>query len=188
MGKLEPTIDKEIWRPVIGYEGYYEVSNYGQVKRIDHHKGVVTGRILRPCETYKGYFEVSLYDGHNHKKNKQIHRLVAMAFIGLPPINRQEIRHLDGNPKNNYINNLAWGNNADNKLDILRHGRSLANKNPKKGLEHPENKLTITDIKEIKKLLPILSQMKIAKLFKISQSLVSCIKRNIHWSEKYIND
>jgi hypothetical protein len=53
-----------------------------------------------------------------------VHRLVAAAFHGPQPFAGAEVRHLDGDPRNNRASNLAWGSKAENMLDMIRHGRS----------------------------------------------------------------
>lgn len=88
----------EQWKPVVGYEGFYEVSNLGNIRNSN-------GRILKPANI-GGYFSIML------TKNKasrffRVHRLVAIAFIpnpsGLPIVN-----HKDENPLNNAADNLEW--------------------------------------------------------------------------------
>ena len=102
----------EEWRPVVGYEGLYEVSNMGRVKSLERMKWdnggccKVPERILKARKVGGGYLKVNLYkDGKS--KSCRIHRLVAEAFIpnpdGLPVIN-----HKDENPKNNNVDNLEW--------------------------------------------------------------------------------
>lgn len=118
------------WRPVVGYEGLYEVSSTGEVRslprsivRVRHgesHILPVPGGLLKPLLD-GGYYRVNLY--RDKKRNKQpIHRLVLMAFSGPPPTEKHICRHLDGNHLNNTANNLAWGTHQDNADDAGRHG------------------------------------------------------------------
>lgn len=65
-----------------------------------------------------------------------VHRIVAAAFLPKPSEGQTVVRHLDGNPANNDITNLAWGTQADNMADCIRHGRTL------KGLKNPNIKMT----------------------------------------------
>lgn len=174
----------EEWRDVVGYEGYYQVSDLGRVKRVGKGVGAVAGRILKYHRTRKGYLTVGLYDGNNHKTTKRIHRLVARAFIGPPPEDKPEVRHLDGHSDNNVVNNLMWGTNQDNKLDLIRHGHSLAPRQPLAGEKHPMSKLTEKQIQAIRDLLPHYSQTSIAKTFGVSQPLISAIKRGILWRQR----
>lgn len=93
----------EIWRDIPGYEGLYQVSNYGRIKSLLNGKG----RILRMYANIKwGYLYVFLY---KDKKRKcfRVHRLVAMAFLP-DPGNLPEVNHKDENVKNNCAENLEW--------------------------------------------------------------------------------
>lgn len=171
----------EEWRDVVGYEGYYQVSNCGRIRRIKKSSGAIEGRILKPYRTPKGYLTVSLYHGHNYKITNKIHRLVATAFIGPPTRDKREIRHLDGNPDNNVVCNLAWGTNKDNKMDIIRHGRSLAPKNPSRGEKHGRAKLTEEQVWIILDMLPDHTQIQIAQMFGVKQAAISAIKTGKNW-------
>lgn len=97
---------EEVWKPVVGYEGYYEVSNYGRVKRLEtrvnSNQGgrVVREKILRQTNN-RGYCLAHLCV-NNEKKKKRVHRMVAEAFIP-NPLNLQEVNHKDENKKNNYV-------------------------------------------------------------------------------------
>lgn len=93
----------EEWRPVVGYEGRYEVSSEG---RVWSH---LTKRILRPGTTSRGYLSVNLSDGSRPKKQKSfcVHSLVAAAFIGPRP-DGYEIDHGKLGKLNNSIGNLEY--------------------------------------------------------------------------------
>lgn len=114
---MENFVNNEIWRPIVGYEGLYEVSNLGNVRSLDRVvkqaccdgslvKHTYRGRVLKPVVHTAGYCEVTLSRGRE-KINHLVHRLVAEAFIenphGLPQIN-----HKDENKTNNRAENLEW--------------------------------------------------------------------------------
>ena len=103
----------EIWKPCVGFEGFYEVSNFGNVRSIavyiDKYKRVCQRKspVLKALETTReGYKRVllSLYGKHHHCA---VHRLVGMAFIPNEN-NLPEINHKDENPANNKVENLEW--------------------------------------------------------------------------------
>ena len=100
----------EEWADVKDYEGLYQVSNFGRVKR------VTTGRILKDSKTTYGYLKVNLYK-NSVMSTKKIHRLVAEAFIPNPE-NKPQVNHIDENKTNNMLSNLEWITNKDN----LNHG------------------------------------------------------------------
>lgn len=116
----EPTQTK--WRPVAGYEGIYEVSSNGQVRSVSR-RGKTRGKILKPQvrkQRNAGHLLLKLRrDGV--QKTKTVHQIVAEAFLGRRPEGMQ-IRHLDGNPANNNVSNLAYGTSSENRLDSVRHG------------------------------------------------------------------
>ena len=104
---------EEIWRPVVGYEGLYEVSSYGRVRSLDRYVEYSNGRIclhkgkvLSPVKSNLGYLLVSLYLNKN-MKIITVHKLVAQAFIENPD-NLPEINHKDEDKTNNSVDNLEW--------------------------------------------------------------------------------
>src|SRR5690625_7858572 len=108
----------ENWKPVVGYEGIYEVSSLGRVRSKDRKvwNGRVyydkKGRILKQSKTTTGYWKVELYKNRK-KKSKKVHRLVAKSFI--PRVKGKElINHKDGDPLNNKVSNLEWCNQSEN--------------------------------------------------------------------------
>lgn len=130
----------EEWKDVVGYEGVYEVSNYGRVRT---HKNKTTytsrhgirhwkQRILKEKAKNNRDVRISLWkDGKS--KDYLVHRLVAEAFIP-NPANKPTVNHIDGNPRNNYVENLEWAtyqennNHAfDNKLIQTAHPVTLVN-------------------------------------------------------------
>ena len=93
---------KEIWKDIEGYEGLYQVSNFGRVRSLKNGKV----RILKPLTNKNGYLRVQLYK-NNSLKTIFIHRLVAMAFIPNPN-NLPMVNHKDEDKTNNIVSNLEW--------------------------------------------------------------------------------
>lgn len=116
----------EEWRPVVGYAGFYEVSNQGRVRSLPRTaarrvKGAVPvrGRILSTYRN-KGYPAVKLTVGGTGRR-AQVHVLVCEAWHGPRPTGA-ECRHLDDNKLNVSPDNLQWGTRSENMLDRLRNG------------------------------------------------------------------
>ena len=116
---------KELWKDIEEFEGYYEVSNMGNVRSKDRYfhnwraKCKLKGKPKKAWNHSRGYLMVDLYkDNKSHKRF--VHRLVAIAFIpnpnGYPNVN-----HIDNNGKNNLVSNLEWCTQAMN----VEHARSL---------------------------------------------------------------
>ncbi len=121
----------ERWLPVPDYEGLYEVSNRGRVWSAP--RATTRGGLLKLIPDSKGYQWVNpSRDGEQHPL--AVHRLVMLAFVG-PPLEGQEVRHLDGNPANNHWEpgdeettqaaggNLIYGTHAENMEDLVRIGQ-----------------------------------------------------------------
>lgn len=95
----------ETWKPVVGYEGLYEVSDLGNVRSLNwKNKGYARNLYLKPHN--KGYLQVELFN-NGIKKMLTVHRLVAEAFIPNPNCYPQ-VNHKDENKRNNKSENLEW--------------------------------------------------------------------------------
>ena len=117
------------WRPVPGFDRYYEVSDEGEVRSLDrtvaHGKhGFTTyrGRVLKARPTKGGYLLVALSYG-TKRRAIYVHHLVLLAFVGpRPPAEgRSEIRHLNGDKRDNRLTNLAYGSAKENAADRRLH-------------------------------------------------------------------
>jgi hypothetical protein len=121
----------EAWRPVIGYEGFYEVSDKGRIKSLAANRTrgrwrKAGDRILNPSPGTQGYLRLQLMtgDGARNMLGVGVHGLVAAAFIGPCP-DGMMVCHNDGNNQNNHVANLRYDTAAANNQDTLRHGRHV---------------------------------------------------------------
>jgi hypothetical protein len=124
-------MSEERWLPVVGFEGFYEVSDQGRVRSLDRqvmrHGGKasgyplrIRGRVLAPRRQEPGYSTVQLHlDGRPTKGF--VHRLVMQAFVGPCP-EGMEVRHINGDAEDSRLANLAYGTHSENLRDKLRHG------------------------------------------------------------------
>lgn len=123
-------MNKEIWKPIKGYEELYEVSNLGNVrslttiinckgaKGIDTH--IRNGKVLSKAIGTTGYYIVVL-SRNSKTKQVRIHRLVAEAFLDNPN-NYPCVNHIDGNKLNNNVDNLEWCTHSHNNKEAYRLG------------------------------------------------------------------
>lgn len=158
-------MEEEIWTPIINWPQYL-ISNQGRISR--------DGRVRKPTKSGK-YLMLALTD----KKRRQeitVHRQVLLAF----DTNGEQrvVRHLDGDPLNNNLSNLAWGTHKDNEADKRRHGRVLA------GSRNPLAKLTEEDVIKIRSS-PDKSAIQWSKELGVSPSAVRHSRRGVSWS--YLN-
>lgn len=110
----------EIWKPVAGYEGIYEVSNMGRVKS--------RRKIISSVDDGKGYLRLHL-SKNGITKSFRVHRLVAEAFVPNSDVSLK-VNHIDGNKKNNRSDNLEWCTQAENVAHAYSNGLSTRN-NPR---------------------------------------------------------
>lgn len=122
---------REIWSPVVGWEGLYEVSEYGAVRSCSRvisrgkYEVLWKGGYLRPRLHSAGYLRVTLcVDGT--KEDVYIHRAVAQAFHENPE-GKDHVNHKDGNKKNNHKDNLEWSTPSENVDHAYNEGLSKRN-------------------------------------------------------------
>lgn len=161
----------ETWKPVLDYEGIYEVSDLGRVRRVRGGKGAKVGALLRPTP-FGRYLVVRLSDlpGKRKTVTRNVHELVLEAFRGVRPVAGQECRHLNDLPRDNRLPNLEWGTKSENALDRSRngcHGKPL-DRHKARVICHLA-------------LRARLSQRTIGRWFGVSAVVVSHVKRGKLW-------
>lgn len=165
----------ENWKPIKGYEGIYEVSDFGRVKRLANSNRCKRDRILNPKPNHNGYIRVKLTNNGVSEK-VFVHRLVLIAFVG-NPLSEQETLHVDNNRQNNILGNLRWGSRQENADD-------RANST---GFPHGETAvvtsvLTKEEVREIRRLTKIgLGQKRLAKQFGVSRTTIKNIQFGRRW-------
>lgn len=155
--------------PISPNEDYMAGSD-GQIYSRTRYKGFgrkeyVEWYPLKGHVTPKGYQTISM--SHNNKKiTKSVHRLVCMAFHGMPANPSSQVRHLDSNPKNSQPSNLKWGSQQENWLDRKAAGHGIS------GEKHPMAKLTDFEMKALQWAIQkgLVSQHQAAKILGMSQA------------------
>lgn len=170
----------EIWVPVYGLEGIFEISSMGRIKKIVQFRS--DGRRLRPSKTggilkcyvnEDGYLACRLSYGTMARGPKLVHRLMLSSFVR-PPKLGEVTRHLNGNRLDNRLANLAWGTILENAKDRIAHGRQLRCE------QHPSAKLTRKQVLEIRSAPrgtnanPV--NMQLAKRYGVSFSLIERLR------------
>ena len=115
---------EEVWKDIKGFEGEYQISNYGRFKSF---LGEINGKIRKTTDKNGWYLTVNLRHKNNPKKGKvtvRIHRLVAMYFIPNPN-NLTEVNHKDLNKQNNHVDNLEWVSRYQNHIHAVRNIPSM---------------------------------------------------------------
>jgi len=157
----------EQWLDVIGFEGLYQVSNFGNIKnaKTGHIKKLLLNKRLNRPQVCLSKFDkvTTIYP----------HKLVMEAFVGKRP-EGMECCHADGNPWNNALSNLRWDTRSNNNQDKFKHGTQ------KMGEKHPMSKLTV------EKVIAIRQDDRVHRIiaidYGVSQSVISGIKSKKSWS------
>lgn len=181
MATEQASTEPEEWRPVVGYEGLYSISNHGRLRR-DAHTGIhkngtrmfykAAMKVGSPvyedgrlCKLTTGLWK------NNVEERKSIHALVAESFIGPRP-EGMEVCHWDGDPTHNHVSNLRYDTRQGNVNDAKRHGRI------RKGDRHPHALLNDDQVREIIALLHEgrMTHQEIGTLYGVHQGVISAIR------------
>ena len=168
----------EYWTDIPDYEGYYQISNHGNVRSLDREtispikaKRKHKGKVLTPFMNSTGYYYVTLSNSDS-RKNKRVHCLVAKAFLSNPK-NKRTVNHINGNKSDNSLCNLEWATDSENHTHAFKTGlKELC------GVAKKDRKLTNTQVLEIRKLIEQgrLTQKQIGKMFNVYRTTISDIK------------
>ena len=168
----------EFWRDIPGYEGYYQASTFGNIRSLDRSvtqksrwgsdfTRKMKGKVFtfKPHSTDADYYSVRF----NNKKIS-VHTLILLTFKGPMPENCDVVRHKDGDPFNNRLDNLLYGTYRENEIDIYRQGKI-------------KGKLTINQVIEIRKLFNTnLSLAAIGRLYGVHRRTISGIFCKVSYS------
>jgi len=154
------------WKQVPGYADYYVTSD-GQIRG-------PAGKVMKQMEMPTGHLYILCNRGRGRQRKLFVHRAVLLAFVGEPK-DGEETRHMDGDPANNHLENLAWGTHKDNVDDRRRHGRMP--------IPHESRftKLHHLDIPIIRTLQHAESSRTVAAMFNTSHTTIQKIWRGERW-------
>lgn len=169
---------QEIWKPILGMENFYEISNFGNIKSLERDGKTsfgarkYGGKNVNSFVSKNGYPSVNLTK-KDFRKQFSVHRLVLEAFIGKCP-EGMEACHTDGNRLNFNLSNLRWDTRQNNALDKRNH------KTWQGGENCGTSKLKIEQVRYIRENKTELNSI-LAKKFNVSLNTISRIKKGETW-------
>lgn len=169
------------WRTVPEFPGY-KISNTGLLRSItrevphQHSKKTIFGKMKKPRpQRNGGHLRVTLFH-QRASKSVFVHRLVMAAFVGPLPLGKI-VRHINGDPTDNRLENLAYGDAFENAADAIKHGAQVRGERSKK------SNLNDRKIREIRVFArdPRISQTFLAEMYGVTPANITCIVRRQTW-------
>jgi hypothetical protein len=166
----------ERWLPVVGWEGWYEVSDHGRIRRVGKANGATPGHILAQQRNQRGYATVALRRP-GVRERQFMHRLVLLAFVGPPP-DGHECNHKNGIRTDARLANLEWMTHPNN----LRHAVQTGLKPTLRGQQLGRaTKLNPDQVREIRRLKNVIPSWEIAEQFGVKRRAVLAIWAGESW-------
>ena len=178
----------ERWKPVVGYEGIYSVSDMGRIRRDAPAKRARVGYVLRPSLA-SGYPRVALCS-ENDRNHQFVHRIVARAFIGQPPDRQPHVNHKNGDRSDARLQNLEYVSPEENfrhaELVLGSISFPFGGKKPQavRGERHYRARLTAEKVHKIRALRRSAraSYRKLARMYNVSTMTVFYAANANTWS------
>lgn len=168
--------NNEVWKDIKGFEGIYQVSNYGRIKSI-----VKYNKLMKSALDKSGYLKICLTDFKHKKHTFKVHRLVAENFLE-NEIGKEQVNHIDGNKKNNKVENLEWCTQSENMQHAFKNNLIFRGKGKESHRAKAVNQYSL-DGRFIRRWDCIAEARKELK-FK-SDNITSCCKGNRKTSNGY---
>lgn len=169
---------EEIWKPVPGYEGCYEASNLGRIRSLHTQKrGRAKSEFVAQCNL-RGY-KTCVLSKEGKTGTKMVHRLIAMAFLGMPINSKNTVNHKDLNKSNNVPENLEWLSLTEN----IRHASKIIPRRRGEELTW-SNKLSPDDVRAIRsRYIPRQTTLKqLAEEYGVSEQTCWLIIKRRKWA------
>lgn len=176
--------NKEIWKDISGYEGYYQVSNQGNLRSLDrkvwdsrgYYKNL-KGKELKGTLSKVGYYMVSLNKEHKISK-EYVHRLVCETFLGKEE-HHECVNHINGDKTDNRVENLEWTTYSENN----KHAYEI-NLKSNRGENQSRHKLKEYQVLDIRRIYAEgnHSHRELAKMYGVEHSTIGCITRKESWT------
>lgn len=168
------------WRDIPGFEGIYQVSNMGDIKRIKGGKGAVAGSLRKLKSNGKGYMVVIL-NIRNEGKTHYVHRLVMLAFVGECP-DGMEVNHKNGVRHDNRLENLEYLTHKQN-LDYSKYVLMVKPQYDRRGEKNVRAKLNEQKVREIRALAKQgIPTVKIAEQYNVTDESIYRIVKFQQWA------
>lgn len=186
-------MNTQVWKDIAGYEGLYQISSTGEVKRVERYYTQLNGltgkvntkllseMIMKPFEDEDGYLRISLIKENSRKKHF-VHRLVAINFIPNPE-NKPEVNHKEGNKKDNRVEMIEWNTTSENQIHAIVNKLYVTAKGETAG----QAKLKEVQVREIHKLWKSgeVTQEYLSNMFGVASSAISRIVNGVRWRHVY---
>jgi len=165
---------EEIWKDIKGYEDKYRISNLGRVMSLKNKFG--NRELILRQYTSNGYCHFTMCKDSKLKMSRT-HQIVAQTFIENPD-NKPYVNHIDGDKRNNFVENLEWCTAKENVIHAYKLGLTSMNK----GEDHYLAKLTERDVLEIKKYKGSKIKYKdISKIYGVNKNTIGSIIKGKTW-------
>lgn len=179
MANSTPSLNNEQWCAIPGYECLYSASDYGRIRDEITRNRYLAGRIRIGNPNSDGYLRLSLTINGARKK-WFVHDLVAMAFLGLPPMG-YEVNHIDGVKTNNRIDNLEYKTHAENMEHAQANG--LWDPGAQIGAKNVNSKLNHDLVQQIRAeyATGLTSYPKLARKYGVAQYAIQQVVKRQTW-------
>lgn len=173
-GPADPAhLPGERWAAIPGYEGWYEASTLGRIKRVAHGHATQKGRVLSPAPNKHGYIVVELNKGGTAKAHSA-HRLVMAAFAGPLPAG-QQVNHKNTIKHDNRLENLEYCTPQENIAHAVANGLVA------RGEQNPAAVLTADDVRSIRQRYPSESYAALGAEYGVDPSTIHLVVKRHNW-------